>query len=73
MLWSNPLTGLPSWVLDSAILLAQVNLFLQGDGSVGQPISGHANFSQTVLLQEVNHGGQGLDMGEFKRSRFFTQ
>jgi hypothetical protein len=31
MLWSNLLTGLPSWVLDSTVLPAWVYLFLQRD------------------------------------------
>jgi hypothetical protein len=72
MLLSNLLAGIPSWVLDSAILLARVNLFLQGDHSVGQSMGGHADSSQDVLLEEVNLIGQGRDMGELKRSRFFT-
>jgi hypothetical protein len=35
-------------------------------------VGGHRDSSQATLLQEVNLVGQGHDMGEFKRSRFFT-
>jgi hypothetical protein len=45
MIWSNLLAGLPSWVLDSAVLLAQMNLFLQRDDSAGQPMGGHIDSS----------------------------
>jgi hypothetical protein len=72
MLQSNLLTGLLSRVLESAILPARVNLFLQRDDSVGQPVGGHADSSQVTLFQEINLIGQGHDMREFKRSRFFT-
>jgi hypothetical protein len=72
MLQSNLLTSLPSRVLDSAVLPVQVNLLLQMDDSVGQPVGFHTNSNQATLLQEVNLVGQGRDMGEFERSRFFT-
>jgi hypothetical protein len=39
---------------------------------VGYPVGGHADSSQATLFQEINLVGQGRDMGEFKRSRFFT-
>jgi hypothetical protein len=42
------------------------------DDSVGQPVGFHTNSNQATLLQEVNLVGQGRDMGEFERSRFFT-
>jgi hypothetical protein len=35
-------------------------------------VGGHADSSQATLFQEINLVGQGRDMGEFKRSRFFT-
>jgi hypothetical protein len=47
-------------------------MFLQRDNSTGLPVGGHADSSQAALLQEVNLVGQGDDMGEFERSRFFT-
>jgi hypothetical protein len=58
--------------MDSAVLSARVNLFLQRDDLVGQPVGGHIDSSQATFLQEVSLVGQGRDMGEFKRSRFFT-
>jgi hypothetical protein len=72
MLQSNLLAGLLSRVLDSAVLPAQVTLFLQRDDSVGQPVGGHADSSLVTLLHKVNLVGQGRDMGEFERSWFFT-
>jgi hypothetical protein len=35
-------------------------------------MGGHANSSQAAFFQEINFVGQGHDIGEFKRSRFFT-
>jgi hypothetical protein len=39
---------------------------------MGEPVGGHADSTQVALFQEINLVGQGCDMGEFKRSRFFT-
>jgi hypothetical protein len=72
MLWSNLLVGLPSWVFDSSVLPARLNLFLQMDDTVGQPVGGHAGSSQAALLQEIYLVGQGHDIGWFKRSRLFS-
>jgi hypothetical protein len=35
-------------------------------------MGGQADSSQAALFQEINLVGQSRDMGEFKRSRFFT-
>jgi hypothetical protein len=35
-------------------------------------VGGHTDSSQTALFQEINLVSHGRDMGEFKRSRFFT-
>jgi hypothetical protein len=35
-------------------------------------MGGHADSSQVMLFQEIDFVGQGRDVGEFKRSRFFT-
>jgi hypothetical protein len=72
MLQSNIFAGLLSWVLESAVLPARVNLFLQRDNSAGQPVGGHVDSSLAMLFLEINLVGQGRDMGEFKRSSFFT-
>jgi hypothetical protein len=58
--------------LESAVLLARVNLLFQRDDSAGQPMGGHTDSSQAAHFQEINFVGQGHAMGEFKRSRFFT-
>jgi hypothetical protein len=72
MFRSNLVVGFSSRVLESAVLPAQVNLLFYWDNSAGQPMGGHANSCQATLFQEINFVGQGHDMGEFKRSRFFT-
>jgi hypothetical protein len=72
MLRSNLLAGFLSWVFNSVVLLAWVNLFLQRDDSAGQPVGSHADSSQAMLLQEIYLAGHGRDMGEFNRSRLFT-
>jgi hypothetical protein len=58
--------------LESTIFPVWVNFFLQRDNSVGQPMGGHADFSQAMLFQEIDFVCQGRDREEFKRSRFFT-
>jgi hypothetical protein len=35
-------------------------------------MGGHTDYSQVTLFQEINLVGQGRNIGEFKRSRFFT-
>jgi hypothetical protein len=72
MLQSNLVTGLLSRVLEPAIFLARVNLLFQSEDSVGQLVGGPADYSQVTFLQEINIVGQGRDMGEFMRDRFFT-
>jgi hypothetical protein len=54
MLQSNLHIGFPSGIFDSAVLPARVNLLLQRDHSVGQPVDGHTDTSQAMLFQEVN-------------------
>jgi hypothetical protein len=54
MLWSNLHIGFLSGIFDSALLPAQVNLFLQRGNSAGQPVGGHIDSSQATLFQEVN-------------------
>jgi hypothetical protein len=71
MLGSYLLAGLLSWVLESVVLPAQVNLFLRRDDSVGQLVGGHADSSQATHFQEINLVSQGHDIGEVKNSRFF--
>jgi hypothetical protein len=72
MFQSNLVAGFLSQVLESIVLPAQVNLLFHRDDSTGQPMGGHADSSQATFFQEINLIGQGHDMGEFKRSRFFT-
>jgi hypothetical protein len=71
MFRSNLVTGFPSRVMESIVLLARVNLLFQRE-SAGQPVGGHVDSRHVTLFQEINFVGQGRDMGEFKRSRFFT-
>jgi hypothetical protein len=47
---SDVLLGLLSRILESAVLLAQVDLFLQRLDSAGQPTGGHAHTRQAYLL-----------------------
>jgi hypothetical protein len=72
MFQSNLVTGFLSWVLESTVLPAQVNLIFKRDDSAGQPMGSHTDSSQAKLFQEIHFVGQGHDMGEFKRSIFFT-
>jgi hypothetical protein len=72
MLQSNPVTSFPSRVLESVVLPTRVNMLFQRDNSAGQPVGSHADSSQVVIFQEINLVGQGRDMREFKKSRFFT-
>jgi hypothetical protein len=59
--------------LDSTIFPTQVDLFLQGDDSVGQPIGGYTDSYQALLFQGVNLVSQSSDMREFERSGFLLQ
>jgi hypothetical protein len=72
MFQSNLVTGFLSRVLESIVLPAQVNLLFQRDDSVGQPMGSHVDSSQAALIREINFVGQGHDVGELRRSRFFT-
>jgi hypothetical protein len=71
-LWRDLFAGFPSRVLESTVFLARVNLFLQRDDSVGQPMGGHVESGQAALFQEIDFIGQCHDRGEFERGRFFT-
>jgi hypothetical protein len=55
---SNFLASLPSQVLESTILTAWMDLFLQREDSVGQPMGHHADSYQDPLFQVVNFVGQ---------------
>jgi hypothetical protein len=46
--------GFPSRVLESTILPAQMDLFLQRLDSADQPMGGHAHAGQALLFQEVD-------------------
>jgi hypothetical protein len=72
VLQSDLLISFPSWILDSAVFPSRVNLFLERDDSVRQPMSGHTNSCQAALFQEISLVGQGNNLREFKRSGFFT-
>jgi hypothetical protein len=54
MLQSNLHVGSLSGVFDSTVLPARVNLLLQRDDSVGQPVGGYTDSSQAALFQEIN-------------------
>jgi hypothetical protein len=49
-----------------------VNLIFKRDDSTGQPMGSHTDSSRATYFQEIHFVGQGHDMGEIKRSRFFT-
>jgi hypothetical protein len=57
--------GFPSQVFESTVLPTRVNLLLQRDDSMGQPVGGHVDLSQVMLFQEINLIGQGHGMEEF--------
>jgi hypothetical protein len=50
----------------------RVDMFLQGDDSVGQPMGGYADSCQAVLFQGINFVGQSSDVREFDWSGLFT-
>jgi hypothetical protein len=50
MLWSNLHVGFLGGVFDSTVLPAWVNLLLQRDDSVGQPVGGHADSNQVMIF-----------------------
>jgi hypothetical protein len=49
--------------LDPAVFPARVNLLLQREDTVGQPVSGHVDSSQAALFQEIYLVGQSRDIG----------
>jgi hypothetical protein len=57
MLQSNLHIGFSSRVFDSTVLPACVNLLVQRNDSVGQPVSNHTDSSQAALFQEINFIG----------------
>jgi hypothetical protein len=69
---SNLLAGFLSQVLESVVFPPWVDLFLQREDSVGQPMGGHADSSQASLFQVVDFVGQSCNMGEFEWGGFFT-
>jgi hypothetical protein len=50
MLWSNLHVGFLGGVFDSTVLPAWVNLLLQRDDSVGQPVGSHADSNRAMLF-----------------------
>jgi hypothetical protein len=54
VLRSNLLSSLLSLILASAIFPTQVDLFLQGDDSTGQPMGGHIASYQAAFLQGID-------------------
>jgi hypothetical protein len=64
--------GLPSRVLESAILPAQMNLFYQRLDSAGPPMGGHTHAYQAFLFQEVDLVDQGSNLRSFEWSMLFT-
>jgi hypothetical protein len=71
-LWRNLFDGFPSWVMESTVFPARVDLFLQGNNSAGQPMGGHIDSYQAVLFQEIDLVGQLRNVGEFERSGLFA-
>jgi hypothetical protein len=71
-LWSNLLTGFPSWVLESAVFPARVDLFLNRKDSAGQPMGGHADSCQALLFQVVDFVGQSCYLREFELGGLFS-
>jgi hypothetical protein len=53
-IWGNLLNGFSSWILSSAIFPLWMNLFLQGNDSVGQPMGGDTDFGQATLFQGID-------------------
>jgi hypothetical protein len=70
--WSYIFSSLPSRVLESTVLPAWMNLFLQRLDSMGQPMGGHADSCQAFLLQKIDQVGQGSDLGEHEWSWFIA-
>jgi hypothetical protein len=58
-------------MLQSAALPTRVDLFLQGKDSMGQPMEGHADSCQALLLQKVDFVGQSGHLVEFELSWLF--
>jgi hypothetical protein len=72
MLQSDLVAGLVSLILDPTVFPARVNLLLQREDSVGQPVGNHADSIQVMLFHEIYLLGQRRNMGAFKGDRFFT-
>jgi hypothetical protein len=64
--------GLPSRVLVFVVLPTQMDLFLQGLHSTGQPMSGHADSHQALFFQEVDPIFQGYYLWEIEWSQLFA-
>jgi hypothetical protein len=54
---SNLFIGFLCRMLQSAALPTRVDLFLQGKDSMGQPMEGHVDSCQALLLQKVDFVG----------------
>jgi hypothetical protein len=61
-----------SWVLDSNVLPAQMNLLLQWLHSTGQPMGGHAYTYQAFPFQEIDLVDQGSHLRGFQWSGLFA-
>jgi hypothetical protein len=69
---SNLFIGFPSRILESAIFPTRVDLFLQGKDTTGQPMGGHIDSYQALLLQKVDFVGKISHFGEFEWSWLLT-
>jgi hypothetical protein len=68
----NLLTGFLSRVLESIVFPKRMDLFLQSEDLVGQPMGGHSNSCQALLFQVIDFVGQSSNLGEFEWGRLFT-
>jgi hypothetical protein len=69
---SNLLTGFLSQVLEPAVFLTRVDLFLQRKDFAGQPMGGHTDSCQALLFQVVDFVGQSCYLREFEWGGLFT-
>jgi hypothetical protein len=68
----NILTRFPGRVLESTVFSTWMDLFLQWEDSVSQPMGGHIDSSEALLFQVIDFVGQSSKLGEFKLGRYFT-
>jgi hypothetical protein len=58
--------------LESAVLVARVEMLLQWLDLVGQPMCSHTDSHQAFILQNADLVIQGSNLGELKWSRLFA-